>query len=392
MRALFGAASLALLGACGSDVRERPGAPEPPAQTGECEPTGPQSTPDGEPLPSRPTFRPSELEPLLARDHEAPLFWPAWLGAAAGDATVTAHFEVDAATLEEHPGCVSYVELEGQLSLSSSDDAFSIDLPVTMSARSARQLAVRASAESDRVGELHERLAALLQQTGSDTYPLELEVDGESLTGGLQVQSGQALCPVAAWPARRRCPLGVAEVALAQPLRGHDLAELAAELGNLGALGLAWEDGSTALSLEVEADGETYCRYDNLPDLAGRPSQRARAEVPVRLHVMTDDQNLDVWLAARAVLEVDDAGERESASLRAHAIAEADSNASFAIAAPDLAVVELRVELDEGASRGDLSVRSLTPHADALTAKDIAASCLEGELFGQLRDVAHGTW
>lgn len=389
MRSSLAALSLVALCGCGTEKLEHPGDPVPPEQQGEC---GPTAT-SGE-LPSRATFRAGELEPLFDAERRVTLHWAGWTGLEDGEATLDVAIELDAEAVAARPGCVAYVELPATLTLASSDGLLALATPATVATNDPRRAALSVDLAHADLASVHERLADRMNQTADDSYPLELRLQDDTVEGALRVQAlaGAAACDVASWPEPRRCPLGVTELPLDEAVPGLDASALVAELSSAQNLAPDWTEGEALLSLEVELDGASYCLEEDVPDESGKPSDRARIGLPLRVHATTADQQLDVWLPARLTLELDPDGTQRERSLRAHALAPSDATAVFGIAAPELAVVELRLEMGESGPQGSLSVRRLTPVAPELAPQDITPACLSTDLLGAFEDVAHGTW
>ena len=387
-RALVSLTLWALTG-CEAEEPERPGDPVPPEQQGECEPTASNGK-----LPSRPTFRASELQPLFDGERRATLTWAGWTGLADGESTLDVAIELNSEAVAARPGCATYVELPALVSLSSNDGLLDLEREAMVSAKSPSSAAVSVDIARDDAPNLDAALASRVVQLGDDRYPLELRLERDSFAGQLTLRehADAPACDVAAVPESRLCPLDVAERPLAEAVMGLNPSALAAEFSSAAALTLKSNDGETPLSLAVELDGERYCLQENVPDLAGMPSERMRVGLPVRVHATTADQKLDVWLPARLTLELDADGNWSERFLRAHAIAPTDSTATFDIALPELAVIELSLQMEESGPQGKLSVGQLSPIAPDLVLQDISPTCLSSQRLGQLREVASGTW
>lgn len=383
MRRALASLALMLLTGCEAEKPVRPGDPVAPEQQGECEP----SAANGK-LPPRPTFRASELETLFDGARKAALVWAGWTGL--GESTLDVEIALDAQAVAARPGCATYVELPALMTLASSDGLLELETPAIVAARSPARAALSVDLPHAELAGLHEQLASQVTQTADDQYPLELHLGADGLEGALRLREGRdaAACDVAAVPGPRLCPLGVRELPLDEPVLGLSPSALVSDFSSAGELPF----GESLLSLAVELDGDRYCLEESVPDVTGMPSDRVRVGLAVRAHATTADQKLDVWLPARITLELDPDGRARDRILRGHAIVSADSTATFDIAAPDLAVVELSLQLEESGPQGSVTLHRLSPLAPDLVPQDISPACMKSPRLGDFVGIASGTW
>jgi hypothetical protein len=340
-------------------------------------------------------FRPSQIVSLVEGSRSMPLHWAGWTALGEDEpTTVDVEIDVDEQAATAHDDCGSYLELPAQLTLRSTDGLLELSTQGMVVAKRASEATIQADIPSASLEMFQTLLAPRVAEASADEYYLSLRVDAETLSGrlGVRGRSGAASCDVAFWPEPSQCQYWTTPAPLPQPLYGATPSVLIDQLNELDPIALEWDDGTaTTLSLNVEAATDHYCiQVGTLRDPNGLPLEGAAVELPLRLHLVSADQRLDAWVPALGSVVVDGAGELRSSSLYAHAPVAAESTTAFEIEAPTLAVVKVRLALDDGG--GELQVSSLLPESPPISAENISAACLNADYLGATAEVAHGTW